>query len=83
MSDTFLAALALFLSREDLVTILARYGGRRQFLPTVKTFERSEREGAVIEGWRDGASYEELASQHGICERTVRRIIAKGRPNTP
>ena len=81
--DTLLAALASFLTREDLTTILGIFGGRRQFLPSLQSFQRSERERAVLEGWRDGDNYETLANHYGICERTVRRIIAKGRPNTP
>ena len=81
--DTLLAALASFLTRDDLATILGVFGGRRQFLPSLQSFNRSERERAVLQGWRDGNDYETLASQHGICARTVRRIVAKGRPNTP
>ena len=81
--DTLLTALALFLDREDLITILRTFGGQRRRLPTLRYFLRDERARAVIEGWRDGGSYESLARKHQISTRTVRRVIEKGRRNTP
>ena len=86
MSDrnhTPLSALALVMHQEDLITFLDLFGGRRVFLPTVASFLRSERERAVLRGWRDGLTYKALAKKYGICERTVRRITAKPIRNTP
>ena len=81
--DTLLTVLALFLEREDLITILEAHGGRHLYLPTLRSFLRSERECQIIRDWRDGASYKEVARKHGVCVRTVRRIVHEGRPNTP
>jgi Mor family transcriptional regulator len=69
--------------QEDLITFLNLFGGRRVFLPSVQSYLRSERERAVLRGWRDGLTYKELAARYGICERTARRITTKGRRNTP
>lgn len=59
----------------DLVALLTSYGGGRWSLPTLRAYLRGEREKAILEGWRDGLSFADLAQLHGVSERTVRRIV--------
>jgi DNA-directed RNA polymerase specialized sigma24 family protein len=41
----------------------------------LRAYLRGEREKAILEGWRDGLSFADLAQLHGVSERTVRRIV--------
>lgn len=59
----------------DLRDLLAAYGGGRWSLPTLRAYLRAEREAAILEGWRGGLSFADLAQMHGVSERTVRRIL--------
>ena len=79
--DTLLAVLTSRLSREDLVMILGAFAGLR--IPPLQSLLRLERDRAVLQYWRDGQSYKDLASHHGISPRQVRRITAKPTRNTP
>jgi Mor family transcriptional regulator len=59
----------------DLLAILVSYGGGRWSLPTLRAYLRGERDAAILDGWRNGLSYAELSAQHGVSERTIRRIV--------
>lgn len=70
-----LTELQARLPEADVVEILAKLGGGRWFLPTLRTFLRGRRDAAIIAGWREGKTYAELAARHQVCERTVRRLV--------
>lgn len=72
---SLLARLEATLTRSEILELLAAMEGRRLSLPTLWSYLRSEREAAVLVGWRGGQSYAELAARHGLSTRQVRRIV--------
>ena len=74
------AAAGLEVAMLAVRIVLEELGGLLVHFPSIRTLEIEVRDTSIVQAYRDGFPYEDIAEKHGITPREVRRIIhEKGR----
>ena len=68
--------IAELIGPEKAFVILKHFGGSTIYIPKIDSYTRHTRNLEILEGYKSGLTYKQLASQYGLTCVTIRTIIS-------
>ena len=68
--------IAELIGPEKAFVILKHFGGSTIYIPKIDSYTRHTRNLAIVEDYKSGLTYKQLASKHGLTCVTIRTIIS-------
>lgn len=68
--------IAELIGPEKAFIILKHFGGSTIYIPKIDSYTRYTRNLEIVEAYKSGMTYSQLASQHGLTCVTIRNIIS-------
>ena len=68
--------IAELIGSKNAFLILEHFGGSTIYIPKIDSYTRHRRNLLIVEGYKSGKTYKQLANQHGLTCVTIRTIIS-------